>query len=461
MDDFFLYELVDAVNGEFLLGDPHFPVISVSTDTRTMHKGDYYIALKGENFDGHDFLKVAIEKEAKGIIISKNNVDLGKPFPYMPAIIRVDDTLKALGDLAGYYRRKYILPVIGITGSNGKTTVKEMTASVLNLRAPALSSAGNFNNQIGLPLTLLRLNQEFKYAVVEMGTSFPGEIARLSHIASPTIGAITNIGLAHLESFGDVEAVLAEKRLLLDSLPPKGFAVINNDDENLIRIKPSLKSRVKTFGLNKEADIYTSDLKLWPGCPSFKLHIGNKTIPVELNVYGKFNVYNALAAAAICASADVDIELIKRGLERYSGYTMRMNVKTFVSGVTIVNDAYNANPASMRESISGLVQSFPDREKVVVLGDMLELGSKSKSEHQKLGGFLASQPLSQVFLYGEAMKDTFSSLTGSQTKYFKDKDELVMEIKNSLSSDMVIFFKASRAMKLEEVISKLFPEEDL
>lgn len=458
MENLSLYELVDAVKGEFLLGDPHFPVSSVSIDTRTLSKHDFYFAIKGKNYDGHEFLKPAIEKGVKGLVVSRTDVDFGKPFPYIPAIVKVNDTVKALGDLASYYRKRFNTNVVGITGSNGKTTVKEMLSSILEKKGPTLKNAGNFNNQLGLPLTLLKITSQHSYAVIEMGTSFFGEIKRLGEITSPKVGIITNIGLAHLENFKDLDGVLTEKRALFDSLSSDGWAVVNKDDQYLSAIDTSLKSNIITFSIDKGTNVHAKNLKLWPGNPKFDLHIYGKSINVELPVLGKFNVYNALAAAAGAAALGVEIELIKEGLEQYTPPSMRMNIKNMLSGITVINDAYNSNPSSMRESINSVIQSFPDRNKVIVLGDMLELGQKAKMEHNVLGEFLSTQPLSQILLYGPLMENTFLSVDSKNAKYFKDKEDLVEELKKYTASNSVIFFKGSRGMKLEEIINKVFTD---
>ncbi|MBN1622615.1 MAG: UDP-N-acetylmuramoyl-tripeptide--D-alanyl-D-alanine ligase [Endomicrobiales bacterium] len=461
MENIYLYQLVDAVKGEFLLGDPHSTVTSVSTDTRTLRKGDYFFALTGDNFDGHNFLQTAVEKGAKGVIVSRGDIDLGKPFPYLPAIIKVKDTLTALGDLANFYRKRFDIPVVAITGSNGKTTVKEMVSAILSLKASTLCNYENYNNQIGLPMTLFNLNSSHKYAVLEMGTSSPGEIKRLSEIAEPAIGAITNIGFTHLEKLADPDGVYNEKKSLLHSLPEKGWAIINKDDKYLDGAVNEVKTNVITYGLNRSARVYAYDIKLWPGYPSFKINIDGTSTPIKLVVYGSFNIYNALAAASIAWALGIDLELIKKGLENFAGPKMRMSVRNLISGTTVINDAYNANPSSMRESILSLVKTFPDRDKVLVLGDMLELGKKTEEEHLKLGEFLNTQPVIQIYLYGVLMEKTFLSLKGAPVKYFKQKKDLIEELRNLSLQNSVVFFKASRGVKLEQVIEKVFPEDEL
>lgn len=444
-------------------GDPHAVVKNISIDTRTLMRDDYFLALKGKNFDGHDFIKLAIEKKVRGLIISLKvlNLDSSIPaFPTFPSIIKVKDTLKALGDISGAYRRKWKIPLVAITGSNGKTTTKEMLCSIMGLAGATLCSKGNLNNQVGVPLTLLNLGSKYNYAVIELGTSWPGEISRLSDIASPDIGIITNIGLTHLENFKGLEGVFEEKKVLIEKLPPGGTAIINADDPYLSRLNPAVECI--TFGFSEKAMIRAKNIRMWPDLPSFETDIGGEHLHVRLPVYGRFNIYNALAAAAAASRLGVKPELIVKGIENYSRPKWRMEKHQLVSGAVIINDSYNANPTSMRESIESIVQSFQDKEKIVVLGDMLELGEDSAAEHMKLGQFIGAQPLSRIILYGEQMKHAFEALKGTEAeaKHFLKKDEMAFEIRKHLNSDSVVLFKGSRGMELEEVVDSIVSKEE-
>lgn len=449
-------ELIEATKGEFILGSPHTVVTNISTDSRTARKGDFFFAIVGKNFDGHDYLKEVIKKQAAGLVVSKKDLDLGQDLGGFPSVVIVEDTTKALGDLAGYYRRKFNLKVIGITGSNGKTTTKQILSSILNQVAPCLSSEKNFNNQLGVPFTLFGLTGKHRFAVVEMGTSFPGEITRLSDIGAPDLGIVTNIGFSHLENFKDLNGVYQEKIQLLRALPADGFGIVNADDTYLKNVSKDLKDgKITTFGIDSKADVTASEIKLWPDLPSFTLTAQGKSFPVQLPVYGRFNIYNALAAAATALKLNVNLDTIKKGIETFKPVGMRMETFDLMSGAVIVNDAYNANPSSMRESILSFIQTFPDKERIVVLGDMLELGDVSEAEHTRLGEFLESLPLSRIFLYGPRIKAAAEKLGDSAIDYFDDKDELATSLKGVISQDTVILFKASRGMKLEEVIEKV------
>lgn len=455
MENFSLQELIRSCNGEFLLGDPHAHIPRISTDTRTVRRGDYYVALTGSNFDGHDFLKQAVEKKAGGLIITHHNVELGNPFPSFPAMVKVRDTTRALGDIARAYRRKWDIPVVGITGSNGKTTTKEMLASIFGRIGTTLATSGNFNNQIGLPLTVLEMNSKHRWAVIEMGTSWPGEIARLADISAPTAAIITNIGSSHLENFKTRDGVFEEKRKLYDALPQNGVTAINADDPYLSTLVGASLPGIVTFGFGASAVVRAVDLELWPDVPRFVLLLGRESVSVRLPVHGKFNVMNALAAAACAWKMGIDPEQIKEGLESFNPPKMRMEMRTLDSGARIINDAYNANPSSVRESVTGLVQSFPDSDKIVVLGDMLELGDEAGREHERLGEFLASQALGKIFLFGPLMANAQAALPQNAARHFLSKEELAEELRRALGRRSVVLVKASRGTRLEEVVELL------
>jgi UDP-N-acetylmuramoyl-tripeptide--D-alanyl-D-alanine ligase len=291
-----------------------------------------------------------------------------------------------------------------------------------------------------------------------MGTSAFGEIKRLAEIAQPTIGVITNIGYTHLESFVNLEGVLAEKKALLDMLPEDGCAVLNVDDLHLSKIVTRLHCDVVTFGLYKGAHVYAENIKLWPDKPSFELNMQGKTVKILMPVYGRFNIFNALAAAAAASCLEIDIETIKQGLEHFTQPKMRMETHVLNGGALLINDAYNANPSSIKESIQGMVTAFPERPKIVVLGDMLELGNDAELYHAKLGEFLASQPLEKIFLYGPLMKVAASRLEPVTVQHFSKLDSLEIELKNALTPDVVVLFKGSRGMHLEELFRHLTGE---
>ncbi|MDR1196073.1 MAG: UDP-N-acetylmuramoyl-tripeptide--D-alanyl-D-alanine ligase [Endomicrobium sp.] len=454
MESFYLKDLIKAVNGKFLLGDPSLLVKSVSIDSRTVKKGQFYFAIKGKNYDGHDFIKECIEREAGGIVYSRENIDLANPFPRFPSIIKVDDTLMALGELAkAYVKRCEKTKVVGITGSNGKTTTKEILTSILSKKGKTISNKGNFNNRIGLPLSALTLQMDTDYAVFEMGTSLNGEIKILTDIISPDAAVVTNIGYSHLETFGSPMGVFKEKRALFDGVSADGFIVLNADDEILKSVPQKTYSRVITFGLYGGADVYARNITLWSEKPKFELYINGKSIDIEMPVQGKFNMVNALAAAAVADGFGFSPEEIKAGIESFVPPSMRMETVKTKSGVILINDAYNANPSSVKEAIQGVCESYPDSHINLVLGDMLELGEKAADYHSELGVFIDGlRKIENVYLLGKLSANTKNSISKKNAYLANDSEDLLELLsKNGSAHKTVYFFKGSRGMKLEEV----------
>ena len=452
MEKMLLNDLVKATGGRLLSGSLSAVLGNISIDTRTLEKGDLYFALQGKNFDGHNFLKEAAAKGASGFVISEKSGGY-ESFEKL-SIVKVKDTTLALGDLAAYYRRKWDIPLVAITGSNGKTTTKQMLYSILEKKGKTLSNHGNFNNQIGLPLTLFKISGDHKYIVVELGTSMPGEIRRLSSIAVPDIGIITNIGYTHLEDLKDREGVFAEKKTLFSNLKAGGCAVLNCDDQFLKTMINEIKYDKITFGLDRSRDVSADKIKTGEGGISFSLIVSGRTVAVKLPVYGTFNVYNAMAAASAAWKLGTDLDTIKKGLETFSAVKMRMEPFTLPSGAVLINDAYNSNPSSVKESVKSFIEAFPGKEKIVVLGDMLELGPKSAEYHKELGQFLAAQPLDKIFLIGPLMKNALPSISSRGAWHFDRKDDLESELKKNLSAGTAVLFKGSRGMALEEIIKK-------
>lgn len=456
MELFYLKDLVKAVNGKFLLGDPKLLVKSISIDSRTARKGQFYFAIKGKTFDGHDFIKEAVEREVGGIIYSREDADFAKPFPHFPSIIKVDDTLQALGNLAKAYRKRFEkTKIVGLTGSNGKTTTKEMLFSILSKKGKTICNKGNFNNRIGLPLSVFELTSDVKYAVFEMGTSLHGEIKTLAEILTPDAGIITNIGFSHLETFGSTEGVFKEKRALFDNISQEGFAVLNNDDEILKRVSSKTYSNVITFALYGGADIFAKNITIWSDKPRFELHAGNRTINIILPVKGRFNIMNSLAAAAVATGLGFSLEEIKDGLESFTPPAMRMETAIARNGVILINDAYNANPSSVKEAIKGICETYMEKEINLVLGDMLELGENSRVYHREIGEFINTQRIKSVYLTGAQSIHTKEAIDKKLVFYAKDRTELVKMLEAApVSSNSVFLFKGSRSMKLEDAYTK-------
>ncbi len=458
MENFYLSDLVSAVNGSFVIGDPHLPVHDIELDTRKIRKNSVFFAIKGNRFDGHDFINEAIEKEVSAVVYSKENIKISKNYQKIPALVKVKDTMLALEQLAVEYRkRNNNLTRIAITGSNGKTTTKEMLYSILSQKAKTLCNKGNFNNNIGVPLTIFNLTSDTKYGIFEIGTSNFGEIKNLANIVDPYCGIITNIGNSHLEFFKTPENVLKEKTDLIKFIDSNGFICVNNDNPYLKNYKSNITKKTITFSLYGGSDVYAKNLKLWLDRPIFDLYIDDKYETVELKMKGKFNIINALGASAVAYGLGLSIGEIKRGLELFSSPEMRMQTVTLSTGTVVINDAYNANPSSMHESISSLLQSYPDKSIILVLSDMLELGENSSQYHAQLGEYINSlEKVKAVYLTGDKIIKKKNEIKNKDVRLFIGKNMLLEELeKNCITQDNVIFIKASRGMKLNTIFDEL------
>lgn len=463
MENFYLIDLINAVNGSFIIGNPHLPIKEIGIDTRTVKQGNLFFAIKGKSLDGHDYIKEAIEKKVSAIVYSRDNIDFKHLYPSLPSLVKVDDTSIALEKLAAAYRRRFkLLKPVAITGSNGKTTTKEMLSSILSQRGKTLSNKGNFNNRIGVPLTVFNLTSDTEYAVFELGTSEFGEIKALTDITMPYCGIITNIGSSHLEYFKTPQNVLKEKATLIDGIDDNGFIVINNDNSYLKSFSSQITKKIITFGLYTGADVYAKNIKLWLDKPVFDMYMDSQHDTIELPIKGKFNILNALAAAAAAYGLGFSFEEIKKGLAQCKPPKMRMQSYVLKNGATIVNDAYNANPSSMKESITSLAQSFPNKEVILVLGDMLELGEKSAQYHAEIGNFINKLPyVKSVYMFGNEVSALKAELTNKNSKYFMSKTILYEELMQDLNENSLVFIKASRGMKLDLIYDEIIGSDKL
>jgi len=444
-----LTEILEATGGRLLLkGQETFSGLSI--DSRTIKEGELFIALKGTRFDGHEFVTDALRKAA-GAIVSIP--------PLLPikgkSIIYVSNTLKALHCIARYRRLKRATEVIAVTGTNGKTTTKEMIARVLEKKYKVLKNYGNLNNHVGLPLCLSQLNGQ-EVVVLEMGASKVGDIKELCEIALPETGVLTNIGPAHLEGFGTVEQIRNTKLELLEFV---GRIIINNDDP-LIRDALSWNSfkdkDVITYGINEPSDVMAEDINITKDGINFTLICDGKRFPVKLKVYGRFNVYNALAAASVCRAYGC-IEGVPEALESFEGVPMRLEVK-HLSDVTFMSDMYNANPASMEEALKELVAMKKNRA-IAVLGDMLELGAYEEKAHRDLGKMLARLPIEIFVAVGQRMaiaaQEMKSEAPDREVINAKDAEEALYILQEIIKPNDVVLIKGSRAMAMERIIEDL------
>jgi UDP-N-acetylmuramoyl-tripeptide--D-alanyl-D-alanine ligase len=438
-------EIIKATGGRIVYsnGNSH-AFTGVSIDSRTIKNGEMFIALRGARFDGHDFIYKALENGSGAL------VNFPPPEPVRgKTIIYVKNTLSALQDIAHYVRLKNSIPVIGITGTNGKTTTKELTASVLETKYRVLKSTGNLNNQIGLPLNLIRLADDDEIGVIEMGASAPGDIRELCGIAVPDYGVVTNIGPGHLEGFGSIEVVRNTKLEILGTVK---CAVVNADDTFLMQGISNYHGRVVTFAIEREADVYARDIIAKEKGSSFTLCIGDRFIKVDLNIPGVFNIYNALAAACIGNIFNLDIEAIKAGLETFKGVSMRLEIKELL-GATVISDVYNANPASMEEAVKELVRLKKNRT-IAVLGDMLELGAYADEAHRRLGEWMSKLPIDIFIAVGPLMAVAESEFAKSGKQSFKASTAAMAgEILLGLcKTEDTILVKGSRGMEMEKAL---------
>ena len=450
-------DILKATGGE-LIAPASKRFSGVSTDTRTVDKGQLFVALKGDRFDAHDFLTDAFQRGASGVVVEKGRA-ADVVIPAGKAVIAVTDTLRALQDIAAYHRRSMEgLVVVGVTGTNGKTTTKEMLASILSVKGPVHKTTGNLNNEIGVPLTLLGLKKEHWAAVVEMGMSGMGEIARLAEISAPVVGVITNIGPGHLEKLGSLEGVAKAKGELIDALPPDGKAALNLDDARLRDMIIRRRDRTVTFGLRPGASVTATAIVDTPSGVSFKLTAPGGSVTVTLPVLGAHNVENALAASAAATALGFGVRDIKHGLERFSPAKMRMEV-TEVSGAKVINDAYNANPASMAAALNALA-AMREYRRVAVLGDMLELGGGAAKAHFEAGRLAGSEDLSLLILMGKNAPDAARGAVEAgmdERRVFvaSNHEEAAGILADRLRQDDVVLVKGSRGMKMERVIEAL------
>jgi UDP-N-acetylmuramoyl-tripeptide--D-alanyl-D-alanine ligase len=427
----------------------------VVIDSRSVQAGDFFVALNGHRRDGHEFLADVAARGAAGALVSRPTDGLPAGF----GLVRVEDTLAGVQRLGFAHRKKMPARVIGITGSNGKTTTKEMLAHLLReMGRNVLSTRGNLNSQIGLPLMLLELEPHHTHAVLELGASATGDIARLAGMALPDIGVITGIGRAHLSSFGSVEGVLAAKWELVDSLGKQGIAFLNADDPFLSTRRKEARCPVVSFGRSPGADVRAENIRQDPQTV-FDLVVGGARREVRLPVPGLFNVTNALAAVAVALWERGLLPDVARALSSFSPPPQRMQMRRRADGSLFLIDAYNANPDSMAAGLESFVQAFPHWPKTVVLGSMLELGPSSEKEHVQLGRALAGMPLERIFFVGPEgvwVRTGYREASGKKDVLVEeDREKLRTDIARGLTSDSVCFFKASRGVRMEDLYEPL------
>jgi UDP-N-acetylmuramoyl-tripeptide--D-alanyl-D-alanine ligase len=443
-----LSDCAECVRGQ-MVGDD-VEVSSVSIDTRAIQPGQLYVAIKGQHYDGNDFVDKAEQSGASAAIVHKGVTSS------IPHIV-VDDTRLALAELAGAWRKKASVSVVGITGSNGKTTVKEMVAAILSIKGNTLFTQGNLNNDIGVPLTLLRLNEQHRYAVIEMGANHPGEIEYTSRYAQADVAVITNVGAAHIEGFGSVDGVAKAKGEIIQTLKQDGVAVINRDDKYFDCWKSVAGDRkIVSFGLDDSADVTAHAAKTEiinnEFATTFELMTARGAATVKLKLAGQHNVVNALAATAACLALGIGLEQIKQGLESVKPVTGRLQPLVSRLGNIVIDDTYNANPASLKAGLDVLASCAG--KPWLVLGAFGELGSESPKIHEQMGELIKSSGVVRLLATGSDARNTVK-VFGKGATFFETQDDLIEALKQELKGDEAILVKGSRAQRMENVVATL------
>lgn len=458
-------ELVSLTGGTLINGSPERVVESISLDTRTLKEGDFFIPLRGERHDGHQFLAEALSKEAKGFFTERWNEGIRAPLLGNlrgdTVVIKVKDTLKALHSLARHVREQLDVEVVGITGSTGKTCTKDMLVSVLLQKLNLVYTEKSYNNEVGVPLTILKADYDADAVVVEMAMRGLGQIEELAEIAHPTVGLVTNVGKTHFEFLGSEEAIAIAKGELIEAIPPSGTVVLNEDDAWTGKLRSLSTAEVITYGISNSANVYADEINIdSSGRVSFKMISEGKSVEVKLPFPGRHNVYNALAAGAIGLHLGLSLSDVKKGLEGCTLSKMRMEVFTTADGVTVINDAYNANPTSMRAALFALRDMNRNSRRIAVLGDMLELGKIADVSHFEIGELVGELGVDLLITVGEKSRRIAE---GALRRGLNSKNVFTCDgvteagriLREKTEPTDVVLVKASRGMGLEGVIDSL------
>ncbi|AIS52711.1 UDP-N-acetylmuramoyl-tripeptide--D-alanyl-D-alanine ligase MurF [Thermoanaerobacter kivui] len=456
MMELLVKELINAVEGKLVNGNTNVKITGISTDSRKITKGELFVPLKGERFDGEDFVKDAVSSGAVAVITADlRNVELLKDTTV--AVIYVKDTLTAFHEIAAYYRKKFDIPFIAVTGSSGKTTTKDMIAEVLSKKYAVLKTGGNFNNEIGLPLTIFRLESYHQIAVVEMGMSGIGEIKRLKEIAKPQVAVFTNIGVAHIEKLGSRENILKAKAELIEDFGENNVIVLNADDDMLVRLPQTYRGKYYKYGITN-GDVKAYNIEKDERGVRYVLKVRELEKRVELSIPGMHNVYNSLAAICVGLEFGVSVEDMADALREFKPEKMRLNI---IDGgkIKIIDDAYNANPDSMKAALT-VLRDLDSKRKVAVLGDMLELGEYSKEAHKDIGKFVLECGIDVLVTSGNfakyiAEEAKICGMNSSNIFICKNNEEANKVLDSIIKEGDLILVKGSRGMKMEQIVHHL------
>ncbi len=457
-----LNDILEATGGDMLSGPDAIEFRGINTDSRQILAEQCFVCLRGDTHDGHRFIPAVIELGVRGLIVEQTALDpslLTRLDHSDIACIAVKDTLAALGDLAAFLRQRSGLSVLALTGSNGKTTTRTMITHVVGRRFKVLSPFGNFNNLVGVPLTLLRIEPDHEWAILELGMNRPGEIHRLGEICSADIGLITNIGPAHLEGLGSLEGIMEAKGELIETISANGTMIFNADDPLVMRLARRADCQTMLFGQAPQADIRASSLKPGPQGVSFRLLVPDGECQIHLPVPGVFNVSNALAAAAAGICLQIPLDDIRAALQSFSPVGGRLNVLELPGEIHLIDDTYNANPASVKAAIGTLTEISGKGRKIAVLGDMLELGQAAAELHQDVGCKAAQCGLDKLLITGQFAEDVAKGAQDCglppENIYYGAKQEIFEQLAASVASGDWILIKGSRGMRMETVVQAL------
>ncbi|ABR33755.1 MULTISPECIES: UDP-N-acetylmuramoyl-tripeptide--D-alanyl-D-alanine ligase [Clostridium] len=449
--DLNLAEIIKAVDGEIIVKNNEGIFNKISTDTRKIQENNLFIALKGENFNGNDYTIQAIEKGASIIIIDDVKFKI-EELKNRGTIIKVKDTKEALGDLARFYRKKIGVKVVGITGSTGKTSTKDLVAAFLSGKYKVFKTQGNFNNEIGLPLMIFELSKDYDIAVLEMGMSNFGEINKLASIALPDVGAITNIGVAHIEYLKTRENILKEKMSITDFFENKNSLIVNCENDMLKTIVECDKFNLERVGYDSTYNLYSKNIKLTSENTSFDVVTDdNENYRFTLNMVGEHNVLNALIGIQIARNFGLTFEEMEKGLGNFNATSMRLEVIN-KDKFTIINDSYNANPDSMKAALE-VLKNYSGSRKIAVLGTMGELGDYAEEAHIQVGEFAKDK--ADILLTTGEFKEYYKKGFGERTMVFESKQELMQRLTDMIKVNDTILIKASRSAKFEEITKYL------
>lgn len=448
-------EISRAIGADFLQGNPENSYQGISIDSRQIESGQLFFALRGKNYDAHNFAGQAVSSGASGLVLERMVPDL----PSGIDVFLAPDTLAALQSLARYNRSAFNIPVIAVTGSAGKTTTKDLMSGVLSVKFNTLKTTGNQNNEIGLPLTLLSLDQSHEALVVEMAMRGPGEIDFLCRLAQPNAAIITNIGEAHLELLGSVEKIAQAKGELLDHIPSGGFAVLNAQSPYIYKQAARCRGKVIFFGATSVLDIYARDIRIFGEGSAFTVEAEGRSFNVFLPLPGLHNVFNALSVIGAALELGLTTGEITEGLARIALSGSRLEILD-LKGVTVINDTYNANPSSVKAALEVLAEVADNKRKIAVLGDMLELGEKADLFHNQLGESIASTGVDYLITVGRlarqmALGAVKSGIDGSHIFICDSNTEGFEKLEKLLLAGDVVLVKGSRGIRMEEIIQAL------